>query len=69
MESLPLVKLIKKSDKLIAQLKKYGANEETITSILGNFSVIRGKWGDLFTKLGKTATGKDLDEFKKRLVW
>jgi hypothetical protein len=53
-----------KSDKLIAQLKKYGADEETITSILGNFSVIRGKWGDLFTKLGKTATGKDLDEFK-----
>ena len=52
------------SDKLIAELKKYGATDETVTSILGGFSVIRGKWGDLFTKLGKTGTGKDLDEFK-----
>ena len=52
------------SDKLIATLKKYGATDETVTSILGNFSVIRGKWGDLFTKLGKTGTGKDLAEFK-----
>ena len=38
--------------------------ERNNTSILGGFSVIRGKWGDLFTKLGKTGTGKDLDEFK-----
>ena len=53
-----------KSDKLIAQLKKYGATDETVTSILGNFSVIRGKWGDLFTKLGKTGSGEDLKEFK-----
>ena len=52
------------SDRLIETLKKYGATDETITSILGNFSIIRGKWGDLFTKLGKTASGKDLDEFK-----
>ena len=52
------------SDKLIGTLKKYGATDETVTSILGNFSVIRGKWGDLFTKLGKTGTGKDLAEFK-----
>ena len=52
------------SDKLVTTLKKYGATDETVTSILGNFSVIRGKWGDLFTKLGKTGTGKDLAEFK-----
>ena len=45
------------SDRLIETLKKYGATDETITSILGNFSIIRGKWGDLFTKLGKTASG------------
>ena len=52
------------SDKLVTTLKKYGATDETVTSILGNFSVIRGKWGDLFTKLGKTGSGEDLKEFK-----
>ena len=29
------------SDKLVTTLKKYGATDETVTSILGNFSVIR----------------------------
>jgi hypothetical protein len=53
------------SDKLVTTLKKYGATDETVTSILGNFSVIRGKWGDMFTKLGKTASGKDLALFKE----
>ena len=52
------------SDRLVTTLKKYGATDETITSILGNFSIIRGKWGDLFTKLGKTGSGEDLKEFK-----
>ena len=50
--------------KLEATLKKYGADNETIADIFGGFSAIRSKWGDLFTRLGKTATGKDLDEFK-----
>ena len=52
------------TDKLEATLKKYGADSETIADIFGGFSAIRSKWGDLFTRLGKTATGKDLDEFK-----
>jgi hypothetical protein len=42
-----------------------GATDDQVKSILGNLSVIRTRWSDLFTKLGRTLEPEELAEFKK----
>ena len=44
-------------------LKKNGASKENINNILAGFNRIRGRWGDMFSGLGKTMSPKDFEEF------
>ena len=44
-------------------LKKNGASKENISNILAGFNRIRGRWGDMFSGLGKTMDAKDFEEF------
>jgi hypothetical protein len=50
---------------VINDLKKAGANEDTISNILGNLSVIRTGWGDMFSAIGGKIDPKGVDDFKK----
>ena len=43
---------------------KAGAKDEHIKTIYANLSVIRTRWSDLFTKLGRTLEPEELKAFK-----
>ena len=45
-------------------MDELGAKPEDITKLRGGLSIIRKKWGDLFTELGKTLNADEIAEFK-----
>ena len=57
MDKDKLAKVVRKMDEL-------GAKPEDIDKVRAGLSVIRKKWGDLFTELGKTLNADELAEFK-----
>ena len=49
---------------IVDNLRKYGADDKTITSILDNISLIRSGWGDMFSSIGGKIDSKDIGDFK-----
>jgi len=49
---------------IVDNLRKYGADDKTITSILDNISLIRSGWGDMFSSIGGKIDPKDINDFK-----
>ena len=49
---------------IVDNLRKYGADDKTITSILDNISLIRSGWGDMFSSIGGKIDPKDISDFK-----
>ncbi len=50
---------------VINNLKKAGANDDTISNILGNLSVIRTGWGDMFSAIGGKIDPENIADFKQ----
>ena len=50
--------------KVVRQMDNLGAKPEDIAQLTGGLSVIRTKWGNLFTELGKTLSKTEIDEFR-----
>ena len=50
---------------VINNLKKAGANDDTISNILGNLSVIRTGWGDMFSAIGGKIDPESITDFKQ----
>jgi hypothetical protein len=49
---------------IVDNLRKYGADDKTITSILDNISLIRSGWGDMFSSIGGKIDPNDISDFK-----
>jgi len=49
---------------IVDNLRKYGADDKTITSILDNISLIRSGWGDMFSAIGGKIDPNDISDFK-----
>lgn len=50
--------------KVVRQMDSLGAKPDDIAQLTGGLSVIRTKWGNLFTELGKTLSKTEIDEFR-----
>ena len=50
--------------KVVRQMDNLGAKPDDIAQLTGGLSVIRTKWGNLFTELGKTLSKTEIDEFR-----
>ena len=50
--------------KVVRKMDSLGAKPEDIAQLTGGLSVIRTKWGNLFTELGKTLSKTEIDEFR-----
>ena len=57
MDKDKLAKVVRKMDEL-------GAKPEDVTKLRAGLNIIRKKWGDLFTELGKTLNADEIAEFK-----
>mgnify|MGYP003117287446 CR=1 FL=1 len=57
MDPEALAKVVKKMDEL-------GAKPEDVVKLRGGLNIIRKKWGDLFSELGKTLNADEIAEFK-----
>ena len=57
MDADKLAKGVRKMDEL-------GAKPDDIAQLTGGLSVIRTKWGNLFTELGKTLSKDEIRQFK-----
>ena len=57
MDKDKLAKVVRKMDEL-------GAKPEDITKLRAGLNIIRKKWGDLFSELGKTLNANEIAEFK-----
>ena len=53
-----------KKDALVKKLKDMDVDDQVITDILGSLSTIRGRWADLFSKLGRSLGQNEIKEFK-----
>jgi hypothetical protein len=49
---------------IVDNLRKYGAEDKTITNILDNISLIRTGWGDMFSAIGGKIDSSDISDFK-----
>ena len=58
MDKDALAKVVRKMDGL-------GAKPEDVMKLRAGLNIIRKKWGDLFTELGKTLSDSEIKEFKK----
>jgi hypothetical protein len=53
-----------KKNALVKELKDMKVDDQVITDILANLSSIRGRWSDLFSKLGRSLGQNEIKEFK-----
>jgi len=53
-----------KKKALVKELKDMKVDDQVITDILANLSSIRGRWADLFSKLGRSLGQNEIQEFK-----
>ncbi len=51
-------------EKVVRKMDALGAKPDDIMKLRSGLSIIRKKWGDLFTELGKSLTKEELSEFK-----
>ena len=49
---------------IVDNLRKYGADDKTISSILDNIGLIRAGWGDMFSAIGGKINPTDIKDFK-----
>jgi len=49
---------------IVDNLRKYGADDKTISSILDNIGLIRSGWGDMFSAIGGKIDPSDISDFK-----
>ena len=50
--------------KVVAKMDELGAKPDDIDKLRAGLSIIRKKWGDLFSELGKSLTREEVTEFK-----
>jgi len=55
---------VDKLAKVVRKMDELGAKPDDITKLRAGLSIIRKKWGDLFTELGKTLNDVEIKEFK-----
>ena len=53
-----------KKDALVKKLKDMNVDDQVVTDILASLSTIRGRWSDLFSKLGRSLGQNEIKEFK-----
>ena len=53
-----------KKDALVKKLKDMNVDDQVVTDILASLSTIRGRWADLFSKLGRSLGQNEIQEFK-----
>ena len=53
-----------KKDALVKRLKELDVDDQVTTDILASLSTIRGRWADLFSKLGRSLGQNEIQEFK-----
>jgi hypothetical protein len=53
-----------KKKALVDKLQDMKVDDQVITDILGSLSTIRGRWADLFSKLGRSLGQNEIKEFK-----
>ncbi len=53
-----------KKDALVKKLKDMKVDDQVVTDILASLSTIRGRWSDLFSKLGRSLGQNEIKEFK-----
>ena len=53
-----------KKTALVKELQDMKVDDQVITDILGSLSTIRGRWSDLFSKLGRSLGQNEIKEFK-----
>ena len=53
-----------KKNALVKELKDMKVDDQVITDILASLSTIRGRWADLFSKLGRSLGQNEIKEFK-----
>jgi hypothetical protein len=53
-----------KKDALVKKLKDMNVDDQVVTDILGSLSMIRGRWSELFSKLGRSLGQNEIQEFK-----
>ena len=53
-----------KKDALVKKLKELNVDDQVTTDILASLSTIRGRWADLFSKLGRSLGQNEIQEFK-----
>ena len=53
-----------KMAKVVRKMDELGAKPEDVTKLRAGLNIIRKKWGDLFTELGKTLNADEIAEFK-----
>jgi len=53
-----------KKDALVKKLKDMNVDDQVITDMLGSLSMIRGRWSELFSKLGRSLGQNEIQEFK-----
>ena len=55
---------VDKLAKVVRKMDELGAKPDDITKLRAGLSIIRKKWGDLFSELGKSLTKEEVTEFK-----
>ena len=51
--------------KVVRKMDELGAKPKDIDQLRAGLSIIRTKWGNLFTELGKTLSKQEIDEFRR----